>query len=211
MARAGAGRRAGQGGYGGLAHRDQRAGQRRLPPAQVAQPLLEGHLAARTAAAHALDVAAAAEGGAGAGDQDGADVRVLAALADLAAQRRGELVRHGVARLGPVQRDQRHAVADRAQKFGCAGIDFHGSLRAMTFPVTEHTVKTARHTTGYLACGAEKGPLLIFCHGWPRALAVVAAPACRPWRRWASAAWRPTCAATAARAPTRAMRTSARS
>ena len=37
----------------------------------------------------------------------------------------------------------------------------------MTFPVTEHTVKTARHTTGYLACGAEDAPLLIFCHGWP--------------------------------------------
>ena len=37
----------------------------------------------------------------------------------------------------------------------------------MTFPVTEHTLKTTRHTTGYLACGAEKGPLLIFCHGWP--------------------------------------------
>ena len=37
----------------------------------------------------------------------------------------------------------------------------------MTFPVTEHTVKTPRHTTGYLACGAEGGPLLIFCHGWP--------------------------------------------
>ena len=37
----------------------------------------------------------------------------------------------------------------------------------MTFPVTEHTVKTARHTTGYLACGAEAAPLLIFCHGWP--------------------------------------------
>ena len=37
----------------------------------------------------------------------------------------------------------------------------------MTFPVTEHTVKTARHTTGYLACGAEKAPLLIFVHGWP--------------------------------------------
>jgi hypothetical protein len=34
--------------------------------------------------------------------------------------------------------------------------------RAMTFPVTEHTVKTARHTTGYLACGAERGSLLIF-------------------------------------------------
>ena len=37
----------------------------------------------------------------------------------------------------------------------------------MTFPVTEHTVKTARHTTGYLACGAKGAPLLIFCHGWP--------------------------------------------
>lgn len=37
----------------------------------------------------------------------------------------------------------------------------------MTFPVTEHTVKTPRHTTGYLACGAEAAPLLIFVHGWP--------------------------------------------
>jgi pimeloyl-ACP methyl ester carboxylesterase len=37
----------------------------------------------------------------------------------------------------------------------------------MTLPVTEHTVKAARHTTGYLACGAEGAPLLIFCHGWP--------------------------------------------
>src|SRR6478735_8824485 len=38
---------------------------------------------------------------------------------------------------------------------------------AMTFPVTEHTVKTDRHTTGYLACGPQDGPLLVFCHGWP--------------------------------------------
>lgn len=37
----------------------------------------------------------------------------------------------------------------------------------MTFPITEHTVKTRRHTTGYLACGAEAAPLLVFCHGWP--------------------------------------------
>ncbi len=37
----------------------------------------------------------------------------------------------------------------------------------MTFPVTEHIVKTARHTTGYLACGAKDSPLLVFCHGWP--------------------------------------------
>ena len=37
----------------------------------------------------------------------------------------------------------------------------------MTFPTTEHTFKSARHTTGYLACGIEGAPLLIFCHGWP--------------------------------------------
>lgn len=37
----------------------------------------------------------------------------------------------------------------------------------MTFPVTEHTVKSARHTTAYLACGAETAPLLVFVHGWP--------------------------------------------
>jgi pimeloyl-ACP methyl ester carboxylesterase len=37
----------------------------------------------------------------------------------------------------------------------------------MTFPVTEHAVKTSRHTTGYLACGRAEAPLLIFCHGWP--------------------------------------------
>ena len=37
----------------------------------------------------------------------------------------------------------------------------------MTFPITEHTVQTARHTTGYLVCGAEAAPLLVFCHGWP--------------------------------------------
>ena len=37
----------------------------------------------------------------------------------------------------------------------------------MTFPITEHTVKTDRHTTGYLACGPDAGPLLVFVHGWP--------------------------------------------
>ncbi len=35
------------------------------------------------------------------------------------------------------------------------------------FPITEHTVKTARHTSFYLACGAEDAPLIIFVHGWP--------------------------------------------
>jgi pimeloyl-ACP methyl ester carboxylesterase len=35
------------------------------------------------------------------------------------------------------------------------------------FPVTEHTVKTARHCTFYLACGAPDAPPIIFLHGWP--------------------------------------------
>ncbi|MBT4687926.1 MAG: alpha/beta hydrolase [Rhodospirillaceae bacterium] len=33
--------------------------------------------------------------------------------------------------------------------------------------MTEHVVKTDRHTTFYLAAGPEDGPLLIFVHGWP--------------------------------------------
>jgi len=37
----------------------------------------------------------------------------------------------------------------------------------MDYPTTEHTLKSARHTTAYLACGPEAGPLLIFVHGWP--------------------------------------------
>ena len=68
-------RGAGQGRDRRLAQADQRAGQAGLAPAQVGQPFVEAHLAARAAAAHALDVAAAAEGGAGAGDQERADAR----------------------------------------------------------------------------------------------------------------------------------------
>jgi pimeloyl-ACP methyl ester carboxylesterase len=37
----------------------------------------------------------------------------------------------------------------------------------MTYSTVEHTFKSARHTTGYLACGAEAAPPLIFVHGWP--------------------------------------------
>jgi pimeloyl-ACP methyl ester carboxylesterase len=33
--------------------------------------------------------------------------------------------------------------------------------------ITEHTTKTARHTSFYLAAGPENGPLVIFLHGWP--------------------------------------------
>jgi len=35
------------------------------------------------------------------------------------------------------------------------------------FPVTEHVAKTPRHTTFYLACGADDAPAIIFIHGWP--------------------------------------------
>jgi pimeloyl-ACP methyl ester carboxylesterase len=34
-------------------------------------------------------------------------------------------------------------------------------------PITEHTIKTERNTTFYLAAGPENGPLVIFVHGWP--------------------------------------------
>ena len=33
--------------------------------------------------------------------------------------------------------------------------------------ITEHTCRTARHTTHYLQAGPQDGPLLIFTHGWP--------------------------------------------
>jgi soluble epoxide hydrolase / lipid-phosphate phosphatase len=33
--------------------------------------------------------------------------------------------------------------------------------------VSEHTTKTKRHTTFYLAAGPKDGPLIIFVHGWP--------------------------------------------
>lgn len=37
----------------------------------------------------------------------------------------------------------------------------------MKYAVTEHVLKTPRHTTFYLASGPEEGPLMIFLHGWP--------------------------------------------
>lgn len=37
----------------------------------------------------------------------------------------------------------------------------------MPLPITEHVVRTARHTSFYLACGAEDTPAIVFLHGWP--------------------------------------------
>jgi len=37
----------------------------------------------------------------------------------------------------------------------------------MAFPITEHIAKSPRHTSFYLACGAEDAPLIVFVHGWP--------------------------------------------
>ncbi|PPQ27970.1 alpha/beta fold hydrolase [Rhodopila globiformis] len=37
----------------------------------------------------------------------------------------------------------------------------------MSQPITEHVVRTARHTGFHLACGPADGTPLIFVHGWP--------------------------------------------
>lgn len=37
----------------------------------------------------------------------------------------------------------------------------------MSLAITQNMLKNSRHTTFYLACGPEDGPLMIFVHGWP--------------------------------------------
>jgi pimeloyl-ACP methyl ester carboxylesterase len=37
----------------------------------------------------------------------------------------------------------------------------------MPFPITEHVVKSERHTSFYLACGSTDAPVIVFVHGWP--------------------------------------------
>jgi len=34
-------------------------------------------------------------------------------------------------------------------------------------PIESLSHQSARHTTGYLACGPKDGPLAVFVHGWP--------------------------------------------
>ena len=50
-------------------------------------------------------------------------------------------------------------------------------------PVTEHIVRTNRHTTFYLGCGAPDATPMIFVHGWPGVVDQLAPSApglCRP-------------------------------
>ncbi len=42
-----------------------------------------------------------------------------------------------------------------------------GRSSASGFPITEHVLKTDRHTSFYLACGDVNAPMIIFVHGWP--------------------------------------------
>ena len=37
----------------------------------------------------------------------------------------------------------------------------------MSYEIREHSLRTARHTSFYLACGPEAGVPMIFVHGWP--------------------------------------------
>ena len=63
-----------------------------------------------------LEIVTGGEGRAGAGDDDGANGIRAADLANGAGQRRDQLLGEGVARLGPVQREQRDRTAILAQQ-----------------------------------------------------------------------------------------------
>jgi hypothetical protein len=113
----------GQRGNGWLPNRDQRACQRPLLGPQIGDAIFQRHFRPGYAAAHALDVAARAEGVAGPGDQDRSDVGVIAALLDRPPQRGRQLIRKRIPRLRPVQCDRRDPVVDFAKQFVRTRVD----------------------------------------------------------------------------------------
>src|SRR4051812_966013 len=58
------------------------------------------------------------------------------------------------------------ATMDRCDLGHIAG-SFFMEFLLMSQPVTEHVVRTPRHTSFYLACGPADATPLIFVHGWP--------------------------------------------
>ncbi len=158
MRQSGADRRARQCRERRLAHRYQRAGQQALAFLQVGDLLVIGHVQLLLVAvrAHALDVAAGAERGAGAGDQQRADVGVLAAGLDHAAQRRRQRVRQRIADFRPVQRDDGDAVADHAQEFIGAGVDgdVGGHVSPNCFVLCRHCGSGCAKQSRPVVCGS---------------------------------------------------------
>src|SRR5438093_5430939 len=58
-------------------------------------------------------------------------------------------------------------VKRRRADFGIHAACGTGRNVSMSFAITEHIAKSARHTTFYLACGDAHRPVIIFVHGWP--------------------------------------------
>lgn len=58
----------------------------------------------------------------------------------------------------------------------------------------ERSIETARHRTAWIEAGSDKGPLVIFLHGWPE-LGLVWRHQIEHFSAEASAALRQTCAA----------------
>ncbi len=111
----------------------------------------------------------------------------------------GQLIRHGVARFGPVQRDDGDAVADRAEQFIGAGIDGgvggrHGSHSPRTSrhsgapapdPESQFRVSMLSHRPGMTAMARISRPTAVIPVPSSRRCAAVAARSSKPaqWRR----------------------------
>jgi hypothetical protein len=125
------GRRARQGGEGGLGHVEQLAGGGALVHPLAVDRLVDGGrlAAAVVAAGHALDVAAGAEALAGAGEDDDLDLGVELGGRQLGGQRVVHRPAHGVARLGAVERQGEHARVQVGEQVVGAGVDLaHGEV-----------------------------------------------------------------------------------